>query len=143
MEEPLRTMVVGMIAGGLMGLIFVGHMALLLVFHPPNALMERAAESSVTKLITITMLASYLSWNVLAIMMAFAVQATLVGDDPHVSIAPSPMYLFAVLFVTLFLAIPAFVFFRDRKNHLLGQIVLFIGIYGFLIPNMVVAVQYP
>jgi len=142
-EEPLRTMVVGMIAGGLMGLIFVGHMALLLVFHPPNVLMERAAESSVTKLITITMLASYLSWNVLAIMMAFAAQATLVGDDPHVSVAPSPMYLFAVLFVTLFLAIPAFVFFRDRKNHLLGQIVLFIGIYGFLIPNMVVAVQYP
>jgi len=66
-----------------------------------------------------------------------------VGVDPHVSVAPSPMYLFAVLFVTLFLAIPAFVFFRDRKNHLLGQIVLFIGIYGFLIPNMVVAVQYP
>jgi len=136
-------MVVGMIAGGLMGLIFVGHMALLLVFRPPNALKKRAAESNVAGLITITMLVSYLSWNVLAIMMAFAAQATLVGDDPYVSVAPSPMYLFAVLFVTIFLAIPAFVFFRDRKNHLLGQIVLFIGIYGFLIPNMVVAVQYP
>ena len=143
MEEPLRTMVVGMIAGGLMGLVFVGPMALLLVFHPPNALKKRAAESNVAGPITITMLVSYLSWNVLAIMMAFAAQATLVGDDPHVSVAPSPMYLFAVLFVTIFLAIPAFVFFRDRKNHLLGQIVLFIGIYGFLIPNMVVAVQYP
>jgi hypothetical protein len=142
-EEPLRTMVVGMIAGGLMGLVFVGHMALLLVFHPPNALKKRAAESNVAGPITITMLVSYLSWNVLAIMMAFAAQATLVGDDPHVSVAPNPMYLFAVLFVTIFLAIPAFVFFRDRKNHLLGQIVLFIGIYGFLIPNMVVAVQYP
>lgn len=142
MEEPLRTLVVGMIAGGLMGLIFVGHMALLLVFNPPNALKERAAESSVASLITISMLVSYLSWNVLAIMMAFAAQATLVGDLPKVSVAPSPLYLFAVLFVTLFLAIPAFVFFRDRKNHLLGQLVLFIGIYGFLIPNMVVAVQY-
>jgi len=140
-DEPLRTLVVGMIAGGLMGLIFVGHMALLLVFNPPNALKKRAAESSVSGLITISMLVSYLSWNVLAIMMAFAAQATLTGDPPQVSVAPSPMYLFAVMFVTLFLAIPAFVFFRDRKNHLLGQIVLFIGIFGFLIPNMVVAVQ--
>ena len=125
-----------------MGLIFVGHMALLLVFSPPNALKKRAVESSVSRLITISMLVSYLSWNVLAIMMAFAAQATLTGDNPQVSVAPSPLYLFAAVFVTLFLAIPALVFFRDRKNHLLGQVVLFIGIYGFLIPNMVVAVQY-
>jgi len=143
LDEPLRTLVVGMIAGSLMGLNFVGHMALLLVFSPPNALKKRALESSVSGLITISMLVSYLSWNVLAIIMAFGAQATLVGDDPQVSVAPSPMYLFAVLFVTLFLAIPAFVFFPDRKNHLIGQIVLFIGIFGFLIPNMVVAVQNP
>ena len=36
-----------------------------------------------------------------AATLAFAAQATLVGDDPHVSVAPSPMYLFAVLFVTM------------------------------------------
>jgi hypothetical protein len=130
-----------MIGGGLMGMIFIGHLALLLVFNPPAALTTRAVESSVTKLITITMIVTYLIWNLLAIFMAFAAQATLAGDDPKISIAPSPAYLFVVVFVTLVLAIPAFVFFRDRKNHLLGQLGLFIGIFGFLIPNMVVAVQ--
>ncbi len=131
-----------MIAGGLMGMIFVGHLALLLVFNPPNALRNRAVESSVTKLVTITTIVTYLIWNLLAIFMAFAAQATISDNDPQISIAPSPMYLFVVVFVTLFLAIPAFVFFRERKNHLLGELGLFIGIFGFLIPNMVVAVQY-
>jgi hypothetical protein len=131
-----------MIGGGLMGMIFVGHLALVLVFNPPQALKSRAVESSVTKLVTITTIATYLAWNVLAIFMAFAAQALLTGDDPHISIAPSPAYLFVVVFVTVFLAIPAFVFFRDRKNHLLGELALFIGVFGFLIPNMVVAVQY-
>ena len=142
MEEPLRTLVVGMIGGGLMGMIFVGHLALLLVFNPPNALRKRAVESSVTKLVTITTIVTYLIWNLLAIFMSFAAQATLSGSDPKISLAPSPAYLFVVVFVTLVLAIPAFVFFRDRKNHLLGELALFIGIFGFLIPNMVVAVQY-
>jgi len=141
-EEPLRTLVVGMIGGGLMGMIFIGHLALVLVFNPPQSLKDRAVESSVTKLFTIASIVIYLSWNMLAIFMAFAAQALLTGDDPHISIAPSPAYLFVVVFVTLFLAIPAFVFFRDRKNHLLGELALFIGVFGFLIPNMVVAVQY-
>jgi hypothetical protein len=131
-----------MIGGGLMGMIFIGHLALVLVFNPPQSLKDRAVESSVTKLFTIASIVIYLSWNMLAIFMAFAAQALLTGDDPHISIAPSPAYLFVVVFVTLFLAIPAFVFFRDRKNHLLGELALFIGVFGFLIPNMVVAVQY-
>lgn len=142
MEEPLRTLVAGMIGGGLMGMISVGHLALVLVFNPPQSLKNHAAESNVTKLITIISIVTYLSWNVLAIFMAFAAQALLTGNDPHVSVAPSPAYLFVVIFVTLFLAIPAFVFFRDRKNHLFGELALFICVFGFLIPNMVVAVQY-
>jgi magnesium-transporting ATPase (P-type) len=142
MEEPLKTLVVGMIAGGLMGMVFIGHLALLLVHNPPEALKRRAVESSVTKLVTITTLVTYLTWNVIAIFMAFAAQALLSGDDPKISIAPSPAYLFVVIFVALFLAIPAMIFFRDRKNHLFGELALFIGIFGFLIPNMVVAVQY-
>jgi hypothetical protein len=141
LEDPLRTLVAGMIGGGLMGIVFVGHFALLLVYSPPKVLLDRAIESTVTKLITITTLATFLSWNLLAIAMAFAAQATQSNDNPQVSIAPSPGYLFVVLFVVLFIAIPGFIFFRDRKPHLLGELLLFIGIFGFLIPNLVVAVH--
>jgi cytochrome bd-type quinol oxidase subunit 2 len=141
MEEPLRTVIAGMIGGALMGMIFVTHLALLLVYNPPKALAERAVESSVSSLITMSALVTFLGWNVLAIIMAFAAEATRSNDSTQISIAPSPAYLFAVLFVVLFIAIPAFIFFRDRKQHLLGEILVFIGIFGFLIPNLVVAIQ--
>ena len=141
MEEPLRTVIAGMIGGALMGMIFVTHLALLLVYNPPKVLAERAVESSVSTLITISALVTFLGWNLLAIIMAFAAQAAQSGDNPQISIAPSPAYLFVVLFVVLFISIPAFIFFRDRKQHLLGEILVFIGIFGFLIPNLVVAIQ--
>ena len=141
MEEPLRTVIAGMIGGALMGMIFVTHLALLLVYNPPKALAERAVESSVSSLITMSALVTFLGWNVLAIIMAFAAEATRLNDSTQISIAPSPTYLFAVLFVVLFISIPAFIFFRDRKQHLLGEILVFIGIFGILIPNLVVAIQ--
>ena len=141
MEEPLRTVIAGMIGGTLMGMIFVTHLALLLVYNPPKALAERAIESSVSNLITISALVTFLGWNLLAIVMAFAAQATRSSESTQISIAPSPVYLFVVLFVVLFISIPAFIFFRDRKQHLLGEILVFIGIFGFLIPNLVVAIQ--
>ena len=141
MEEPLRTVIAGMIGGALMGMIFVTHLALLLIYNPPKALAERAIESSVSNLITISALVTFLGWNLLAIVMAFAAQATRSSESTQISIAPSPVYLFVVLFVVLFISIPAFIFFRDRKQHLLGEILVFIGIFGFLIPNLVVAIQ--
>ncbi|MDE0592645.1 MAG: hypothetical protein OSB68_05300 [Dehalococcoidia bacterium] len=141
MEEPLRTVIAGMMGGALMGMIFVTHLALLLVYNPPKALAERAVESSVSSLITLSVLVTFLSWNFLAIMMAFAAQSTRSSDSTQISIAPSPAYLFVVLFVVLFISIPAFFFFRDRKQHLLAEILVFIGIFGFLIPNFVVVIQ--
>jgi hypothetical protein len=141
MDEPLRTVIAGMIGGALMGMVFVTHLALLLVFSPPRALKEKAAESNVSTLITLSALVTFLGWNVFAILMSFAAQSLLSGDGTQLSIAPSPIYLFVVLFVTLFISIPAFILFRDRKTHLLAEILVLIGVFGFLIPNLVVAVQ--
>ena len=56
-------------------------------------------------------------------------------------LAALPAYLFVVLFMTLFVAIPAFIFFRDRKKHLIGELLLFAGVFGLLIPNLVIAIH--
>lgn len=125
----------------MMGMVFVTHLALLLVFSPPKALQQRAAESNVSTLITMSALVTFLGWNVLAIVMSFAAQSLQSGDGTQLSIAPSPIYLFIVLFVTIFMSIPAFIFFRDRKSHLLGEMLVFIAIFGFLIPNLIIAIH--
>ena len=141
MDDPLRTVVAGLIGGALMGMSFMTHMALLLVYHPPEVLKKRAVESTVSGLITVASVITFVSWNLLAIAMAFAALATQSSDQPQVSVAPSPVYLFIVMFLTVFIAIPAFIFFRDRKQHLIGELLIFLGIFGLLIPNLVVVVN--
>ena len=141
MDDPLRTVVAGLIGGALMGMSFMTHMALLLVYHPPEVLKKRAVESTVSGLITVASVITFFSWNLLAIAMAFAALATQSSDQPQVSVAPSPVYLFIVMFLTVFIAIPAFIFFRDRKQHLIGELLIFLVIFGLLIPNLVVVVH--
>jgi sterol desaturase/sphingolipid hydroxylase (fatty acid hydroxylase superfamily) len=141
MDDPLRTVVAGLIGGALMGMSFMTHMALLLVYHPPEVLKKRAVESTVSGLITVASVITFVSWNLLAIAMAFAALVTQSSDQPQVSVAPSPVYLFIVMFLTVFIAIPAFIFFRDRKQHLIGELLIFLGIFGLLIPNLVVVVH--
>ena len=89
MEEPFRTVIAGMIGGALMGMLFVTHLALLLVYNPPRALQERAAESTVAKLITLMALVAFLGWNVFAIAMAFGSQALFPRELPSLSPAPA------------------------------------------------------
>ncbi len=141
MDDPLRTVVAGLIGGALMGMSFMTHMALLLVYHPPEVLKKRAVESTVSSLITVASVITFFSWNLLAIAMAFSALATQSSDQPQVSVAPSPVYLFIVMFLTVFIAIPAFIFFRDRKQHLIGELLIFLVIFGLLIPNLVVVVH--
>lgn len=141
MDDPLRTVVAGLIGGALMGMSFMTHMALLLVYHPPEVLKKRAVESTVSSLITVASVITFVSWNLLAIAMAFAALATQSSDQPQVSVAPSPVYLFIAVFLTVFIAIPAFIFFRDRKQHLIGELLIFLVIFGLLIPNLVVVVH--
>ena len=71
MEEPLRTVIAGMISGALMGLVFVTHISLLLVNHPPAVLIERAAVSNVSRLITISAFATFIGWNFMAIPVSY------------------------------------------------------------------------
>ena len=141
MDDPLRTVVAGLIGGALMGMSFMTHMALLLVYHPPEVLKKRAVESTVSGLITVASVITFASWNLLAIAMAFAALVTQSSDQPQVSVAPSPVYLFIVMCLTVFIAIPAFIFFRDRKQHLIGELLIFLVIFGLLIPNLVVVVH--
>mgnify|MGYP001327637064 FL=1 len=141
MEEPLRTVIAGMIGGALMGLVFVTHISLLLVNHPPAVLIERAAVSNVSRLITITAFVTFIGWNVLAIIMSFGAQVNLEMTSSRLSFAPSVTYLLIIAFLTLFIAIPALVIFRDRKMHVFAELLFFVGVFGFLIPNLVVAVH--
>ncbi len=141
MEEPFKTVVAGMMCGVLMGMLFVGHLSLLLVYSPPRVLKARATESKVSGLITVLTLTTVLSWNIVAVVMAFVAQATQSSNQPGFLLVPSPAYLFVVGFVVLLIVVPGLVFFRDKKKHLGVELVLFTSIFGLLMPNLVVRIH--
>ena len=123
--------------GTLMGLIFVTHVSLMLVFRPPAALARRAAESTVTGMVMAGTLAGLAVWGLLGVVAALLFRAMGHGDSWGIAGGPNTLYLIALLFVVTFTAIPASLFMRDRLRHLAAQYALFIGIFGWLIPAMV------
>ena len=125
--------------GTLMGLIFVTHVSLLLVFRPPAALARRAAESTVTGTVMAGAVAGIVVWGMLGVVAALLFRAMDGGDSSDFAAVPDALYLVVLLFVAAFTAIPASLFMRDRLRHLAAEYVLFIGIFGWLIPAMVKA----
>ena len=141
MDEPLRTVVAGMIGGALMWMIFSTHLGLLLVFRPPRFLLQRAVESRVISLITTTTIVTFIAWNAFAVGMSFLSVALLDGTNEAIPLTPSPIYISVMVFILIFLAILGFVFFRDYKIHILAELSVFFGVIGLLIPNLVVAIH--
>ena len=54
---------------------------------------------------------------------------------------PSSEYLIVVLVVLIVVGAPAFFFLRDRWMHGAVSLTLAFCIYGFLVPNAVIALQ--
>lgn len=135
----MTTLLAGMIAGTLMGLVFITHASLLLVFRPPAALARRAAERNVTGLITAATVAGLTLCTLLGVGAALLFQAIENGYPSGIPSVPSLVYVMLVLFFAGFTAIPAVLFLRDRLAHLAAEYALFIVIFGWLIPGLVQA----
>ena len=141
MDDPLRTVVAGMIGGALMWMIFSTHLGLLLVFRPQSFLLQRAIESRVISLITTTTIVTFIACNAFAVGMSFLSIALLDGSNEAIPLTPSPIYISVMVFVLIFLAILGLVFFRDYKIHILAELSVLFGVIGLLIPNLVVAIH--
>ncbi len=136
----MGTALAGFMGGTLMGLLFVTHMAILLTFRPPKALAARAAEGGVTGRVVAMSAAAMFAWSALGIAAAFGFEAMRGSYPSSVATLPSLAFTATVVWVTALVAIPASLFMRDRLWHLAAQVALIVGIFGWLVPNLVVAV---
>ena len=135
----MTTLLAGIMAGTLMGLVFITHVSLVLVFRPPAALARRATEQGVTGLVTAGTVAGLMLWSLLGVAAAFLFRAIENGYPSDIPSVPSLLYVLLVLFVAAFSAIPAALLLRDRLAHLAAEYALFIAIFGWLIPGLVQA----
>ena len=130
----------GMLVGTLMGLIASAHAAILFTARPPRFIERRIEEGGSANLVTIFVFGLVVLWTMAGIIAALLADAA-IGDDAVLELIPSSEYLMAVAVVLIMLGTIAILLLRDRWIHAAFNLTLALGIYGFLIPNAVIALQ--
>lgn len=127
----------GGFAGVLMALIFVGHMAIVLVFYPP-AFIERHARSERAGRMPLMGAAlgaaSMVFWTGFGVGAAFLFSASEERFPTASALAPSAAYLAIVAALAFVTAPLPFVLLWRLRRHLLFQYAVFLAIFGLMVP---------
>ena len=137
---PTLDILAGMLVGTLMGLIASAHAAILLTYRPPRLLRERLENGQGGNAVTVVIFGLVVVWTIFGVMAALVADA-LIANGTELGAVPSTEYLVAVLVVLIIVGAPAFFFLRGRWIHGAVSLALAFCIYGFLIPNAVIALQ--
>ena len=138
--SPISDILAGMLCGTLMGLIASAHAAILLAARPPRMIQRRIEDGGSTNLVTVIVFGLVVVWTMVGVFAALVADVVL-SDDAVLGLVPSSGYLFAVCLVLVMLGLVSMFFLRDRCMHGIFSFVIALGIYGFLIPNAVIALQ--
>ena len=101
---------------------------------------QRIEEGRSPNLVTVIVFGLVVVWTILGMLAAIVADAVL-PDIAAVRLVPSSAYLVTVILVLLIMGAPAMMFLRDRWMHGMFSLLIALGIYGFLIPNAVIALQ--
>ena len=137
---PALDILAGMLCGTLMGLIASAHAAVMLTARPPRMIQQRIEEGGSSNLVTVIVFGLVVVWTILGVFAALAADAVL-PDVAAMTLVPSSAYLVAIALVLVILGTPTMLFLRDRWMHGMFSLLIALGIYGFLIPNAVIALQ--
>ncbi len=130
----------GMLVGTLMGLIASAHAAMLFASRPPRFIARRIEEGGSGNLVTIVVFGLVVFWTMIGVAAALVADAV-IGENAAMELVPSSEYLVSVLIVLIVFGGVAMFLLRDRWVHALVNTVLALGLYGFLVPNAVIALQ--
>ncbi len=137
---PALDILAGMLCGTLMGLIASAHAAVMLTARPPRMIQQRIEEGGSSNLVTVIVFGLVVVWTMLGVLAALVADAVL-PDVAVMRLVPSSAYLVAVVLLLVIMGAPTMLFLRDRWMHGMFSLLIALGIYGFLIPNAVIALQ--
>ena len=130
----------GMLCGTLMGLIASAHAAVMLTARPPRVIQQRIEDGGSSNLVTVIVFGLVVVWAMLGVLAALVADVVL-PDVAAMRLVPSSAYLVAVVLVLAIMGAPVMLFLRDRWMHGMFSLLIALCIYGFLIPNAVIALQ--
>ncbi len=130
--------VAGTIAGTIMGLAVQAYWLLVLSRRPLAAFNN--PDSRAGTVIIFGGLIAVVGWMLFGGLLGALVGA-IRPDDTDAVLVPSAAFLLVLLFLATAALIPALYLLPTLKRHVLVTFLLFGGLFGILLPNLVVAVQ--
>jgi hypothetical protein len=133
-------LVAGALTGAMMGMASQVYWLIVFAYRPPALITREGPRSSLGSIVLLAGLFAVMGW--IAVGAVIAVVFELSRPDGADSVPfPSPGFTLLVLFLATFALIPAAVMLRSWLRHVLVTYLLFIGLFGLLLPNLVVAVR--
>lgn len=130
--------VAGALTGAIMGLASQAYWLVILSHRPPEAF--KRPESQLGTVIVVGGLVAVGGWMVAGGVLGLVARAV-IPDDREMLLIPGVAFLLVLLFISTVALIPALAFFRTWKRHVFVTFLLFVGLFGLLLPNLVAAVQ--
>ena len=133
----LMAPVAGGFAGALMALIFIGHMAIVLVYHMPAFVERRAQRDAPSGLAVLALAAttgSMFFWTGFGAGTAVLFSMAEERFPTNSGVVPSAAYLAVIAGVALVSAPLPFVLMWRLRVHLLVEYAVFLAIFGLMVP---------
>ena len=132
----MNEFVAGALVGAIMGLSAQAYWLIVLSRRPLAAFGR--ADSPVATIIVFGGLVAVGGWILLGGLLGLLVEA-IRPDNNDAVLVPSAVYLFVLVLLTVLAAMPALVLMPTWKRHIFNSFLLFAGLFGLLLPNLVVA----
>lgn len=134
----MTAFVAGALVGAIMGLTLQAYWLIAISRRPPAAFGK--PESRLATVIVFGGLVAVGGWILFGGILGLLVDAVRPDSNDAVLI-PSVAFLFVLLFLAVLALMPTLVFLRTWKLHVLTTFLLFAGLFGLVLPNLVVAAQ--
>ena len=120
-----------------MGLIFIGHVSVVMTLRPPGTLRRRATQSTGFPIVMIATLISLIGWVAAGVVAAFAFEMAKRVSSFNIPGIPNVPYSLGIVLIALLVTPPLVLLARRSLVHLAIQYAIFFAVFVWLIPMAV------
>ena len=124
-----------------MAMTWLGYAAIVFVANPPAMLRSRSEHGGSGRFFVTVVVGSITVFFALGAAAALASDAAMDGIGGEYAIVQTVPYASLVLMLGIVAGVPLMAFLRTHLWHVACWIAMAVGVYGLLIPNLVLALQ--
>ena len=134
----MEVFIAGALVGTLMGLATQAYWLIAYSYRAPRIAADQ--KSRVGTVVIFGGLLAVGGWMLVGGFLGL-LTAAIAPDESDAFLVPSAAFLLVLAFLATFTLIPLLVLLRNWKRHIFITYVAFVGLFGLLLPNLVLAIQ--